>query len=105
MSEVRPRCARLLADVEEAAVGAMPLLQFGSDAKGERKLASRRDGLAITGELVCGGSEGGVGGRQGGTKGRRTGRSREPCLYSRVLYSAVLYSAVEGVHLVPNVSG
>eukprot|EP00903_Cladosiphon_okamuranus_P005464 g5449.t1 len=37
LSEVRPRCARLLVDVEEAAgAGAMtmPLLQFGSDAKG-----------------------------------------------------------------------
>ena len=44
LSEVRPRCARLLADVEEAAAGAMtmPLLQFGSDAKGEWKRSNVR---------------------------------------------------------------
>ena len=73
LSEARPRCARLLADVEEAAVGAMPLLQFGSDAKGER--ASKRDyrrGAVVlplpTDSLVVG-RAGWVGGRQGGRKG------------------------------------
>ncbi|CAM9661121.1 unnamed protein product [Scytosiphon promiscuus] len=34
LAEVRPMCSGLLKDVEEAAAGAMPLLQFGSDAKG-----------------------------------------------------------------------
>lgn len=33
--EARPRCARLLADVEAAALGTMPLLQFGADAQSE----------------------------------------------------------------------
>lgn len=36
VSEARAECVRLLLDVERAAGGAMPLLQFGSDAKGER---------------------------------------------------------------------
>lgn len=36
VSEARAECARLLLDVERAAGGAMPLLQFGSDAKGKR---------------------------------------------------------------------
>lgn len=36
--EARPRCAKLLADVEAAAAGTMPLLQFGSDAKSEEAL-------------------------------------------------------------------
>ncbi|CAN0292538.1 unnamed protein product [Ectocarpus sp. 6 AP-2014] len=34
LSEARPRCARLLTDVEAAVAGEMPLLQFGTDAQG-----------------------------------------------------------------------
>ncbi|CBN78159.1 RHD3c, RHD3/Sey1 family GTPase involved in the ER-to-Golgi traffic [Ectocarpus siliculosus] len=33
LSEARPRCARLLTDVEAAVAGEMPLLQFGTDAQ------------------------------------------------------------------------
>lgn len=38
LAEVRPLCSELRKDVEEAAAGAMPLLQFGSDAKGEARV-------------------------------------------------------------------
>lgn len=33
LAEVRPKCTRLLGDVEAAAGETMPLLQFGSDAQ------------------------------------------------------------------------
>lgn len=44
LSEARPRCARLLTDVEAAAAGEMPLLQFGTDAQGEWARSPGRGG-------------------------------------------------------------
>ena len=43
-SEAQAKCARLLVDVEGAAGGPMPLLQFGSDAKGKEKSYVCHDG-------------------------------------------------------------
>lgn len=49
LSEARPRCARLLTDVEAAAAGEMPLLQFGTDAQGERARSLGRGQTASVG--------------------------------------------------------
>lgn len=73
LSEVRAKCLRLLSDVEEAATGTMPLLQFGSDAKGERAVVCSFSACVIV--LCVSGArlwqDGVTGGREGTKEARK----------------------------------